>query len=84
MLRNPGGAWRALSGEHMTLDLRVVSSNPMLGVEINYKINLFKKNGFRPKDTGLQLKGGRIQTRQKGTTKPRREKLEWHSEDWST
>ena len=38
------GAWLAWSEEHMTFDLRVRSSSPMLGVEITYK-NL-KKNFF--------------------------------------
>ena len=28
-----GGAWLALPVEHLTLDLRVVSSVPMLGME---------------------------------------------------
>lgn len=28
-----GGAWLALLEEHLTLDLRVVSSVPMLGME---------------------------------------------------
>ena len=27
------GAWLAQSGEHATLDLRVVSSSPILGME---------------------------------------------------
>ena len=28
-----GGSWLTQSGEHLTLDLRVMSSVPMLGVE---------------------------------------------------
>ena len=32
-----GGSWLARSVEHVTLDLRVVSSNPTLGVEITIK-----------------------------------------------
>ena len=31
------GTWLAQSEEHMSLDLRVVSSSPMLGVEITLK-----------------------------------------------
>ena len=29
-----GGAWLAESEEHVTLDLGVVSSSPMLGIEV--------------------------------------------------
>ena len=32
------GAWLAQSEEHVSLDLGVVSSSPMLGVEITLKI----------------------------------------------
>ena len=32
-----GGAWQAQSVERMTLDLRVMSSSPMLGMEPTYK-----------------------------------------------
>ena len=35
-----GGAWLAQSVEHVTLDLEVVGSSPMLGVEITLKIFL--------------------------------------------
>lgn len=31
------GAWLAQLGEHMTLNLRVMNSGPMLGVEITLK-----------------------------------------------
>ena len=31
------GAWLAQSVKHVTLDLRVVSSSPMLGIELTFK-----------------------------------------------
>jgi len=37
------GAWLAQSEEHVTLDLRVMSSSSALGVEITKKINKLKK-----------------------------------------
>ena len=36
------GTWRVQSVEHVTLDLGVVSSSPMLGVEITFKNRLKK------------------------------------------
>ena len=37
------GAWLAQLVEHATLDLRVVSLNPMLDVEITLKIKSLRK-----------------------------------------
>ena len=47
-----GGAWLAQSEEHTTLDLRVVSLSPTLGIEITKKIiiiNLKKKTNMDKK-----------------------------------
>ena len=38
------GAWLAQSEEHVTLDLRIMSSSPMLGIEVILKKNFFKKD----------------------------------------
>ena len=38
-----GGGWLAPSEEHGTLDLRVMSLSPTLGIEITYIENLKKK-----------------------------------------
>ena len=36
-MRSLGVAWLAQSVEHVTLDLKVVSTSPLLGVEITLK-----------------------------------------------
>ena len=41
-----GGTGLAQSTEHTTLDLRVVSLSPMLGIEITERNNTFYKTGL--------------------------------------
>lgn len=40
-----GGAWLAQSLDHATLDVKVVSSRPTLGVGVTYKINSLESPG---------------------------------------
>ena len=47
------GPWLAQSEEHATLDLGVMSFNPALGIEINLKNKLQKKNHNEGHQNGL-------------------------------
>ena len=41
------GTWLSQSVEHATPDLGVMSSSPMLGIEITLKNKIFKNNFFK-------------------------------------
>lgn len=50
---NNGGSWLVQSPEHVTLDLRVVSSNSTLGVEITEENILKKENTVVTMDANI-------------------------------
>ena len=55
MKNSTDGTWLALLEEHETLDLEVMSSSPMLGVEITY-MNKHFKNKIK-QDSSKHLRG---------------------------